>query len=301
MKKSNAVGRIILWGTLFFVLLGIFCVWFTSYFGVNVFSELKKEIYDEFDLDQKVGSMAGGEGAADGKVVGDHSIRLSDEIRDLKLDWGKGKVTVKATDTDEIIISEKGDFYEEDAMVYLVKGDTLIVSFCKNEKKDRSLEKEIGIFLPRKMAQGLSGLEIDLKSGDLELEGIDAKEVSLEVADGDHLLSKMEIGDLEIDTVSGNVWIKGSAVSCDISSVSGNVYWECTAKPSALEWETVSGNLEVSLEELDGFVAEVELGTGEFRCDWETEKKGLIYRYGNGGGNWSFESKTGSVTVKKAN
>ena len=106
--------------------------------------------------------------------------------------------------------------------------------------------------------------------------------------------------ELDIETTSGNVTVASDGITdLDVDTTSGKVDIDVKTAPRSVDIETVSGAITLNIPENSGFTAEVAKVSGSFSCDFSAEHRLGKYIYGDGSGDYSFESVSGNIAIKK--
>ena len=187
---------------------------------------------------------------------------ITGEIRKLDINWIDGNVEFRyhggATELTET--SQKRTSADTELHWWL-DGDTLHVQYCRSGKRIKNgLGKTLTVTLP----DGIRMEKIDVKglSCDLSLPMLDTEKVVIGIVSG-NVMVKGRIGDLRVDSVSGNVTYEASSQGpVKIVTVSGNVSCAVDGRPD-LKIETVSGNIGVTVEEDCGFTLKFSSVSGE--------------------------------------
>ena len=128
----------------------------------------------------------------------------------------------------------------------------------------------------------MNGLSIDTASADLSVTDMTIGQAEVDGASGRCRFENCQLGSLSVDTVSGDVFVSGTATELDMDSVSAAINAQLTNVPSEISADTVSGLLELTLPENAGFTIALETLSGNFRSDFDTTKNGSVYRSGDG-------------------
>ncbi len=153
-------------------------------------------------------------------------------------------------------------------------------------------------------------------------------EADVDGASGRCRFENCQLGSLSVDTVSGDVFVSGTATELDLDCVSSAIQAQLTNVPNEISSDTTSGSLELTLPKDAGFTLEtnvpneissdttsgsleltlpkdagfpLELETirGNFRSDFDTTKNGSIYRCGDGRCEIEVDYISGGVTIRK--
>lgn len=251
-------------------------------------------------------------------------------VKNLKIEWVSGAVTVEPYDGTEIEFYETATsaIKEEDALRYRLNGDTLSIRFCKSTTwsgvnwGDLNINsivppKELTLRIPEALLnEGLAQLEIDSVSNSVTVTDIPVDTCKVNTVSGNVFLWNMAMGSLTADTVSGGVSLDGCAVgSGRFNSVSGNV--ELSGAFGSVKYDSVSGGLSFmgSLGELEadtisgtvrltlpadpGFTLEYDTVSGRFQQNGATTSGGKDHSLviGDGKAEYEVETVSGDLSV----
>lgn len=306
--KRNAMLRIVLWSLLALILLGILLTGLFGYVGRNSYRFDTHEIVETFslvseevliDTTMPKATAAPVETAPDAPLA-DRILFDPKQVRNLEIDWAAGSVTIAPSNDDRITISETTVDTPEEALAYTLHGDTLRIRYYEkktNPSFNLKRSKDLTILVPRDFA--LNGLSIDTASADLSVTDMTIGQAEVDGASGRCRFENCQLGSLSVDTVSGDVFVSGTATELDVDSVSAAINAQLTNVPSEISADTVSGSLELTLPENTGFIMELETLSGNFRSDFDTTKNGSVYRSGDGRCEIEVDSVSGGVTICK--
>lgn len=242
------------------------------------------------------------------------------DIRVLDIDWVSGSVEIRTHDKNTVEFYEESDqtIPEEYQMRYMVDGDTLRIKFCASGRWDdwKYLSKHLTVLIPETLA--LEEIGVDTASAETSIRTVNVKEVEVDTVSGNVNISDMDdLRNAEVDTSSGNVVIKtgDTAESLKIGTVSGSV--EITAdrlkafeietvsgtvrltvaEDSAGEIESVSANVNILLPETVGYEIDYSSVSGKFGSDLDYEVKNDRYRSGDGGCRIEVETVSGNLNI----
>ncbi len=327
--KTNAILRICIWSVVILLLLGLLITglgfrggWFES-----------RRIYDkeitggQTQLNDSVESDAGtireeeaitssqallnDSAESDAETIREEETITGDQtllndsveldagtIREVDIDWPSGAIVIRTGDTNKLILQESGG---ENPMVWKQRGDNLII-----HSHDRSAcfglgsseDKQLYITLPKDW-QGNS-LEVETASAALEVQDLTLREVDVDSASGDIQFTNCVLGELGIDTASSAITYSGSLNSLEVDASSSDFTGVLENVPQSIDWDTASGDLELTLPKDTGFTAEVDSLSGELFSDFPTQHQGDRYISGNGSCRIEISSASGSVTLKSS-
>lgn len=247
-----------------------------------------------------------------------------DKVHDLDINWIDGSIKIEVYDGEDVQISEKSrkNLKEDEQLQYYNKNGRLMIQYQKARKKLLSLEgnlgKELTVKIPISTAEEMGYVGVDTVSSDTGMDGITADKIDLNSTSGDFELtgcrtSKLLMnstsgsltgeslfveGELNTDSTSGDVNIKGSVLRIDSDSTSGSVNVESKVCPEKVRTDTVSGSVTLSLPENDGFKFKNDTVSGMVKCDFYVTFENDHGIYKNGGADFSFDSVSGDVSIK---
>ena len=238
------------------------------------------------------------------------------EISGLDIDWINGTVEVKVGSGNLIKITERpasGTLAEEDQLKLSSSGGVLKIQWDKrfrlislglfeNRRKDLTVE------IPRALAAAMTDLSCSNTSGNIQISGFTAENLSASstsgaidlsdlrlsetletdstsgaiscsgvtaevmiranTASGSITLTNARTGKAELNTVSGKIGYSGKAEEFQGSSVSAAILGEFLTCPKKAELSSVSGLLTVALPDNSGFEAEYSSISGKFSSDF---------------------------------
>ena len=222
------------------------------------------------------------------------------QVRNLEIDWAAGSVTIVPSNVGRITISETPVDRPEEALAYTLHGDTLRIRYYEkktNPTFNHRHSKDLTILVPRDFV--LNALSVDTASADLSVTDMSIGEADVDGASGRCRFENCQLGSLSVDTVSGDVFVSGTATELDLDCVSSAIQAQLTNVPNEISSDTTSGSLELTLPKDAGFTLELETIGGNFRSDFNTTKNGSIYRCGDGRCEIEVDSVSGGVTIRK--
>ena len=222
-----------------------------------------------------VGNVSGGNSAASTSASASLDLPYHAEytvpaegVTGLDLSWTSGDVTVQPWSGDSIRLEEDSEveLTEDYRLLYTVEGGELKVRFDGQPNRDVTWRKVLLVWLPEALAESLAKL--------------DAATVSAEVTVLDLTAAELDIG-----TVSGGVYARGSFPQADVSTTSGSAYLSGTF--GELDFSTVSGDMTLETNET-------------FRLDAETTSGSVCLRLPDTMGlTLDFASTSGEIRSQK--
>lgn len=193
---------------------------------------------------------------ADGDKYTAGGTRITDEVKDIEINWVDGKVSVVPYDGDDIILSEEADrnLTEKKKMHWRLDGKTLRVQYAgSGALRVTNMQKELTVMLPESLL--LDDVKVIVVSAGVEAEGLNADK-------------------LEITTVSGDVKAACRRMNkVEAVTVSGELYLQFVNAPEKIDVESVSGNVSICLPEAAGFKLEMDSVSGDVSSEFSLERK----------------------------
>ena len=189
-----------------------------------------------------------GFGSAEDPVAASELLTGIDEI---EIHWLTGDVYLVESDTDGVTFQEDYTGSNEDyRMRYKVSNGKLTIQPCKS-KLFGSIDlprKALTVFLPDTLT--LDKITVETVSADVELMGGSVDTLSINTTSGNITGPGLSAKEYELGTVSGDISLTAlpagsSAIDCE--TVSGEVRISCTAHPDEIDFNSVSGNLCLTL------------------------------------------------------
>ncbi len=176
---------------------------------------------------------------------------LLTDITEIEIHWLTGDVYLAESDADGVSFQEDYTGDNEDyRMRYKVSNGKLTIQPCKS-KLFGSIDlprKALTVFLPDTLT--LDKITVETVSADVELMGGSVDTLSINTTSGNITGPGLSAKEYELGTVSGDISLTAlpagsSAIDCE--TVSGEVRISCTAHPDEIDFNSVSGNLCLTL------------------------------------------------------
>lgn len=245
-----------------------------------------------------------GTDAAELRVTG----RLGDDVEELEIDEDSDgwSIEVKLPDNDK---RDRGRDFAADLEVQVPRGSRLEVEAVSASVEVSGLTGEIDA------ASVSGGVTVDGGSGQVEAESVSGAVVVRGAAGSigaESVSGRVELedvaGEIEVSTVSGGIRIDaGSVDDLEIETVAGGVYFKGSPSGGRLEIESHSGNVEVLLPadlgarfELDSFSGRIDNGFGPpaRRTDKYEPGTSVEFTTGGGGVEVSIETFSGNISLQ---
>ena len=204
------------------------------------------------------------------------------EVSRLAIHWVAGSVRVEPSETaTDIRFRLIGEDDAKFPVVWSQSGDTLVLSYAKSTKMPISvnvLRKDLVVTVPA---------------------GWSAQEIRIDNVSGDMTLTDIDVTDLTVDNVSGELDFSGFCRSAEVSTVSGDCTLTLTSAPNSIDLDSVSGQLVVVLPENTGFTAELDSLSGKMYSDFSTTYQDDTMYYLDGACKITMDSVSGNLRIRQ--
>lgn len=224
-------------------------------------------------------------------------------IREIKIEWISGSVTVEPGDVQEITFLESGNGTDKYEMVWKQSGDELVIQYSKDSSiagfglhfGDGS--KDLTVTVPRGWV--CDSLELDTASTDLTVRDMIIREVEIDSASGTTKFENCTVSSLDVDTASGDVTFTGSLSELDFEAASASFTGVLENVPDKVKMDSMSGGLTLTLPEDAGFTVSLDAMSSDFSSDFPTVKKNKSYVCGDGHCKIDVSAMSGDVSILK--
>lgn len=224
-------------------------------------------------------------------------------IREIKIEWISGSVTVEPGDGQEITFGESGTATGKYEMVWKLSGDTLTIQYSKDSNTpgfglhigDGS--KDLSVTIPRNWV--CNSLELETASADLTVRDVIIREMEIDSASGTAKFENCTVSSLDVDTASGDVTFTGSLNELDFEAASASFTGVLENVPDQVKMDSMSGDLTLTLPEDAGFTVSLDAMSSDFSSDFPTVKKNKSYVCGDGHCEIDVNAMSGDVAILK--
>ena len=204
----------------------------------------------------------------------------TDGLRDLKIDWVAGTVTVAAAPVETIEIQETEARKKLD---YVIRDGELLIRYSKD-----SMQSLLGIH----SKNGKDLVVLVPESWDLDI-------LRLQSGSAAVTLKELDLKDLEYDGVAGGLDAEDCRLGrADLRTVSGNL--RLSGSLDSLSCQGVSGSLALILPEDLGFALELEGVSAELDTDFPVTEQEDGFRFGDGSCPIHVKGISGGLSIRKA-
>ena len=227
----------------------------------------------------------------------------TEAIREIKIEWISGSVTIEPGDVQEITFLESGNGTDKYEMVWKQSGDELVIQYSKDSSiagfglhfGDDS--KDLTVTVPRGWV--CDSLELDTASTDLTVRDMIIREMEIDSASGTAKFENCTVSSLDVDTASGDVTFSGSLNELDFEAASASFTGVLENVPNLIKMDSMSGDLTLTLPEGAGFTVSLDAMSSDFSSDFPTVKKNKSYVCGDGHCKIEVSAMSGDVSILK--
>ena len=213
-------------------------------------------------------------GNAAGSTSGSASLDLpyhaeytvpAEGVTELDLSWVSGGVTVQPWNGESILLEENSEveLSEDYRLVCTVEDGALDVRFDAKPGRNVTWRKLLTVWLPEALAESLGKLDAETVSAEVTVLDLTAAELDIETVSGG-VYARGSFPRADVSTTSGSAYLSGGFGELDFSSVSGDVTLE-TDNAFRLDAETTSGSVCLRLPEDMGLTLDFDSVSGEIR------------------------------------
>ncbi len=207
-------------------------------------------------------------------------------IREIKIEWISGSVTVEPGDVQEITFLESGNGTDKYEMVWKQSGDELVIQYSKDSSiagfglhfGDGS--KDLTVTVPRGWV--CDSLELDAASTDLTVRDMIIREMEIDSASGTAKFENCTVSSLDVDIAFEDVTFSGSLNELDFEAASASFTGVLENVPNLVKMDSMSSDLTLTLPEGAGFTVSLDAMSSDFSSDFPTVKKNKSYVCGDG-------------------
>lgn len=312
--NSSVVVRIVIWSIVAFTLISILAVCMVLpkiIDGSLIVGNISGFGFNSYYYDDSSEYNVGG------------CVLTDEEINSIDISWVSGSVKIIPGDTDEIVLSEKvPDKTPESRLLrWRLEDGKLTVKYKESSIFGPSVEtsKSLTLIVPSKMLSSLDNFKLQLVSAEASATGVGSSTALIGTVSGDASFDKFSANDLDVDSVSGDINIRGNIRNVNADTVSGNIKLEgefdkvdvsgtssavevtyLNISPAELDVDMVSGDINIRIpEQLSGFEVEFDSVSGDFTSDFSTSVDKGEYRFGDGSFEINADTVSGDLKISK--
>ena len=242
------------------------------------------------------GMHVGNYADADKYLAGNQTYET--EITAIDIDWISGSVTlIEDESITGIKVEEVTDLENEKEWVhsYVNDGKLMVKFFAANTwcSKAFGYKKELTVtYCP-----GLENINIDLTSGSLKAESINAKAVDIDMTSGKTTIDEVTSESFSADLTSGEMKIgKITTKSFDSHLTSGSIAVGFTSLEKG-NFKLTSGKIDMTLPE-DGGIVKVSKTSGSVKTERECSVDNGTYKFGTSDVEIKVSMTSGNLLIK---
>ena len=228
------------------------------------------------------------------------------QIRDIKIEWVAGSITLMPADVDSIQVAESDPTEAKNAMVWKQSGDKLVIRFCENAKLDFHfgitindvISKDLTVLVP--MGWKCDSLEVAAASAALNVQNMVIDEVDFDGASGECRFENCVIDELDLDTASGDVYFTGSLTTLDCDAASASVTAVFDNIPGRIDMDSMSGDLDITLPTSAGFTVTMDALSSHFHSDFDYSHTSNGYSHGDGHCRITMDAMSGDLYIRES-
>ena len=226
------------------------------------------------------------------------------DIRKIEIDWVAGNITFQRDPyTKEVNVQEISPIDFKHKMVLKQSGQTLKIKYSDRDAvefpfgTDLDISKDLIITVP--MDWECDSLEIDTAAAEVVINDLTIREFDFDGASGICRLSNCNVGELDIDTASGDIYFSGTLETLDCDAASADCSIEVTNVPHSIKLDGMSGDLALVLPPHAGFTCTMDTMSGDFESDFEFKSRNDTYICGDGDCKIKVSGMSGAVSILK--
>lgn len=272
--KGKAIARIVLFSMIALVLL---CMLLAG-LGMSSFA---KPVSSQIVSVQSTGS--------------EYEFAL-EEVSGLAISWASGDIDIQPADQDTVTVSEERS--GGSSMVVRHLGSTLEIEAGESKWRlgfGKSTQKELSVRVPRDWL--CQSLEISAAAAGIRVDGLPITNVVLNTASGNCAFTDCTVEKMQVNAVSGDLDYSGVLKKLELKGASADCNLRLSDAPAAIEMNTASGDLNLTLPDNCGFTLDRSSLSGAFQSDFATTTENDKIICGDGTCQITFSSLSGNINI----
>lgn len=271
MKSMNVFSKVFVLATLWTVVfMGL-----AGYAGGKAFQQdpdLVQKVSEKYKVSIHMGGMSKKYGSSS-YVDTKNSWTFPATVTQINLKSLSGNFSIKKSSGTEIVVTATGGLDANQAPQLLETKQDGTTLTLQEPDNDAARHLEVYIEIPSNM---ISTYETTTVSGDLSIENIQAKELTLKTVSGDMILNQVTADALAITSVSADLKATNSDIKTVTGkSVSGDIEFT-SQKPVGLDVVTVSGDIELTLAKSENTKFALKTTSGKIENAHGSNKAGTL-------------------------
>jgi len=203
---------------------------------------------------------------------------IPDLVRRLEINWISGTVRMEHWDGEGISLEETAGDDADHQLRWRVENDSLMIQYCAPGRYQNLPTKDLVVRLPKNTPMAVY---VHTVSADCTTIGLELRELEFDSSSGT-LNADGVYSDLSAETVSGNLTATGQIGELEVDTTSGNTELTLQCTPDEISYESVSGDLKLTLPGERSFSLEQETVSGETDCELPLQRNGSHWYYDSG-------------------
>lgn len=240
----------------------------------------------------------------DGSTELSTSTFSTEEFDSIEINWASGMIVLSPNEqlTDTVTVREVGSEQAKKMQLNL-SGHTLQIEFCKSPisifgiTSFKDAAKDLYIEVP--LDWFCKKLNVDAASVTVNMSHMEIKDAEFDLASGDLNADICKVQSLNVDTASGTLNFNGELEELECDAASANCNIQVSNHPNKIEFNSVSGDLELTLPESCGFSVEQDGLSVSFASEFSTLTRDGRYVYGDGSCKIEADSVSGDISIHK--
>lgn len=238
----------------------------------NAISYMREFAEDRKELGESEESII----ASFGDIHETASAILGEEVKNADVNSHLKEINTELVSADLSIVETnvsdvEVNYTDEKRFTITDKDGVLTIKEKKQEHNFFFGFKKAKVEIQVPVGYALEKLHLEIVSGDITIQGIDADKLDLETVSGDNKIKECKINHIDVDCVSGDIKIENTECEkIDIAAVSGDIRVN-EVSFDQLHGETVSGDIRVEVRDIrDNYTVKTdkmfhskEYGTGQ--------------------------------------
>lgn len=219
-----------------------------------------------------------------------------EEVSGLAISWASGDIDIQPADQDTVTVSEERS--GGSSMVVRHRGSTLEIEFGENKWSlggGKSTQKDLSVRVPRDWL--CQSLEISTAAAGIWVDGLPITNVVLNTASGDCAFTDCTVEKMQVNAVSGDLDYSGVLKKLELNGTSADCNLWLSDAPAAIEMNTASGDLNLTLPDNCGFTLDRSSLSGAFQSDFATTTENDKIVCGDGACQITFSSLSGNINI----
>lgn len=260
---------------------------------------------------------------------------ITENVQDISIDWISGEIRYfKSNDSSvRVVQKSKEDFPGNKMFSLKTEGSKLIIQDKRGKvffltPKGADLE----IYLPEKeynsirnntvsadiiadnvkanaitlntvsgdiiLSGSFGSANLDTTSGDIKADGCEASgKINVNTTSGTIEGVNMKADAVKMNSTSGDVILTGEINEIEANSVSGDVKVNTSTNLRSFESDSVSGNVELTVPQGNGFTLDFDKVSGDFSADFPITTQNGTYTYGDGAARFKVDTVSGDFKI----